>query len=553
LRKPLLAVLALPVVLVVYLGAFLRPSIAIRAGLAILLVGLVGFGVGLATRPAPVVATAPTSISPVPDVAFTTTVQAGTEVHAPAIIEFSTPMEATSVAAALRVEPATDVRLAWSADARTLTITPSVHWAPATFHTVTVEPGALASTGRPLTSPVRASFLTRARTAATLAPTKLVGERVALDTAFTVVFDAAVDPASARSGVRLSPAVESTVEVEPAVDGATRVVVTPRAPLAPGTVYRLVVAGACDSDGLEIPEATLEVRTPTAPKVVRFRPAADAEDVARDQLVSVRFSRPMDRATTRDALVVTADGKAVDGTLSFTEDDTVVVFEPAERFAYDAAVVATVAATATSRDGVPLGRATEASFDVVPKPAPKPEAPAGGGGGGSGGGGSGDSGGSGGGSAGSGSWSAVERYYLDLMNCTRTGGSVTSSGRCSSPGGRDVAPLKLSSGISSKVARPYAKLLATRNLCSHFIGGDPGDRLRKAGYSSYRWAENLGCRSGDPYDAVLASHRYFQSERDWSPQGGHYVNLMNAKYDRAGIGVWVASGRVRLVVVFYHP
>jgi uncharacterized protein YkwD len=139
------------------------------------------------------------------------------------------------------------------------------------------------------------------------------------------------------------------------------------------------------------------------------------------------------------------------------------------------------------------------------------------------------------------------------MNCTRTGGLVTSTGSCSSPGGRDVAPLMLDAGISSKVSRPYAKLLATQGLCSHFIGGSPADRLRRAGYTSYNWAENLGCRSGDPFAAVLGSHLYFQGERNWSPQGGHYVNMMNAKYDRAGIGVWVASGRVRLVVSFYRP
>jgi uncharacterized protein YkwD len=77
--------------------------------------------------------------------------------------------------------------------------------------------------------------------------------------------------------------------------------------------------------------------------------------------------------------------------------------------------------------------------------------------------------------------------------------------------------------------------------------------LRRAGYTSYRWAENLGCRSGNPYSAVLGSHLYFQSERNWSPDGGHYVNLMNSAYDRAGIGVWVSGGRVRLVVDFYHP
>jgi uncharacterized protein YkwD len=152
---------------------------------------------------------------------------------------------------------------------------------------------------------------------------------------------------------------------------------------------------------------------------------------------------------------------------------------------------------------------------------------------------------------GGGSWGAVETYYLGLMNCTRTGGWVTSTGACSSPGGRNVAPLKLDSGISSKVSRPYAKRIAISGDCSHFIGGNPGDRLRRAGYLSYRWAENLGCGYGDAKAAVLASHLFFQAEK--SSLGGHYVNMMNAAYDRVGIGVWVYAGRVRLVIDFYHP
>ena len=146
---------------------------------------------------------------------------------------------------------------------------------------------------------------------------------------------------------------------------------------------------------------------------------------------------------------------------------------------------------------------------------------------------------------------SVETYYLGLMNCTRTGGWVTSTGRCSSPGGRNVAPLKLSTGISSKVSRPYAKRLAIGNDCSHFIGGNPGDRLRRAGYSSYRWAENIGCRSGSAKAAVLGSHLFFQSEKSYN--GGHYRNMMNAAYSHVGIGVWVSGGRVRLVIDFYHP
>ena len=138
------------------------------------------------------------------------------------------------------------------------------------------------------------------------------------------------------------------------------------------------------------------------------------------------------------------------------------------------------------------------------------------------------------------------------MNCTRTGGWVTSSGSCSSPGGRNVAALRLDSGISTKVSRPYAKRLAVGNDCSHFIGGNPGDRLRAAGYTNY----TLGREHRLPLrqsriGAVLGSHLFFQNEK--SSNGGHYVNLMNAKYDRVGIGVWVSGGRVRLVIDFYHP
>ncbi len=131
------------------------------------------------------------------------------------------------------------------------------------------------------------------------------------------------------------------------------------------------------------------------------------------------------------------------------------------------------------------------------------------------------------GAVGGGSWASVETYYLGLMNCTRTGGWVTSSGTCSSPGGRSVAALKLDSGISSKVSRPYAKRLAVGNDCSHFIGGNPGNRLSAAGYTNYTWAENIGCRSGSARSAVLGSHLFFQNEK--STNGGHYVNLMNCE------------------------
>ena len=541
-RKLIVAILAVPVLAAIYGATALRRSGIVRATVALSLGAALGMGVVAFVRPTLTTATPPTDIVPLTQAAFRTSVGTGVELQAAAVVGFSTPMERASVEAALVVEPPTAVELLWNDDDTAVTIVPVGHWAADTYHTITVQPGALAGTGRPLTKPVRSAFLTRGPTTAVIAATDKLAKRVTLETAFSIGFDRAVDTASVKRAVRLDPAVPGRLTVESDVDGLPRYVFTPRKALKANTRYTLIVEGVTDRDGVPVERVALAVRTTVAPAVVRFRPTGATQDVARATDISVRFSRTMDRASTKAAFKVLVAGKPAKGKITFAENDTVLVFDPAKSFAYDTRVVASVARSARSADGVPLKSAEQVAFRTELKPVPRQTVTS-----------TPTSSGGGGGSVGGGSWASVERFYLGLMNCTRTGGLVTSGGGCSSPGGRNVAALKLDSGISSKVARPYAKKLAVGNDCSHFIGGNPGDRLRRAGYTSYRWAENLGCRSGNPRSAVLGSHLFFQSERSWSPLGGHYVNMMNSQYDRAGIGVWVSGGRVRLVVDFYHP
>lgn len=541
-RKLLVAILAVPVLLGVYAAALLGRSRYVRGGVAIGLGAVVALGAMSFARPSLTTASPVNDIVPLTQAAFRTAVSTNIDLIAPATIVFSTPMQRESVEAAVSVQPSLGVSLQWNDDATSVSIIPDQHWAPSTYYTVSVGAGALATTGRPMTQPVRAAFLTRDPTSAALAATSTVEKRVAIDSAFTIAFDQAVELWSVAPSIRLDPPAAGALTRTLDAAGLPTYTFTPAAPLLPDTRYRLIVDGARDAAGAAVAPTTIAVRTVKAPAVVRFRPRTTTTDVVRDAAISVRFTQKMDRVSTKKAFRVSAAGKAVAGTVSFAENDTVLVFDPSSNLPFGARVTATVAATAKSADGVALGAAAKGTFRVVDKPSAPRRITSGGGGGGTG-----------GGSVGGGSWAAVERYYLNLMNCTRTGGLVTSGGDCSSPGGRNVAPLRLDAGISSKVARPYAKKLAVNNMCTHFSGGNPGDRLRRAGYTSYRWAENLGCRSGNPYSAVLGSHRYFQSERSWSPQGGHYVNLMNSAYDRVGIGVWVSGGRVRLVVDFYHP
>jgi hypothetical protein len=153
-------------------------------------------------------------------------------------------------------------------------------------------------------------------------------------------------------------------------------------------------------------------------------------------------------------------------------------------------------------------------------------------------------------------WLAVEQFDLNLVNCTRTGGWVLTDGTCKGYGSGHysayVKPLRSVAGISNLVSRPYAKLLAIKNLCTHFANGSPGDRLRRAGYTRPTWGENIGCRDGysTANAAVLASHLKFQSEK--STNGGHWRNIKNANYLWIGIGVWRYGSRTRLVNDFYR-
>jgi uncharacterized protein YkwD len=549
LRKLASTALAVPVLALLYLSLLARRSVAARiALLATVGVVVVVAGFGL-SRPIPTTATAPAP--PITALAADQfrAIDAATELRAPVTIRFSEPMNRKSVAASLQIVPAATADLEWNETSTELAVRPASHWAAGVYHTITVDAGALAATGRPMAATVRAAFVTRPATSGRIEATKAAKDGTSIATAFRITLDRPVDRAALDAVLRIDPPVEGSLTVTDGAEAgdsstaATTFTFTPTSRLAPATTYRVTAPGLVDGDGSSASIGTLEVTTSAAPRVIRFRPADGATKVARRTAISVRFSESMTHATTRSAFRVTAAGKPVAGTYRFAEASKVLVFQPRKALPAGAAIVATVDATATSLSGVPLGKSFDVKFKTAPvakkvvarTSAPRVVATAP----------------PSGGSVGGGSWGAVERYYLKLMNCTRTGGWVTSTGGCSSPGGRSVAPLWIDAGISSKVSRPYAKKLAVNNLCTHFSGGTPGDRLRRAGYTSYIWAENLGCRSGNPASAVLGSHLYFQSEKPYL--GGHYVNLMNAKYDRVGIGVWVAGGRVRLVVDFYHP
>ena len=109
-RKLAAAILAVPVIAVLYLPVLVRRSVVARVGLAIGVGSLVGIGVlGLITAPRTTATKPLPPIVPLAETEFTSAIAADQELDATVELAFSGPMDQRSVAAALEVSPPTDV------------------------------------------------------------------------------------------------------------------------------------------------------------------------------------------------------------------------------------------------------------------------------------------------------------------------------------------------------------------------------------------------------------------------------------------------------------
>ena len=96
-RKLAIALLAVPILSVLYASTFLRRSPMIRIGSTVGLGVVVALGVIVVGRPAPAAATAPIVEVPLPAAAFRTVVATDRDLAEPVTIEFSVPMDEASV------------------------------------------------------------------------------------------------------------------------------------------------------------------------------------------------------------------------------------------------------------------------------------------------------------------------------------------------------------------------------------------------------------------------------------------------------------------------
>ncbi len=232
---------------------------------------------------------------------------------------------------------------------------PVGRWRPATYYTVTVGTTARDRDGRALASRCERLPDARVDPATISAVDRLL--RVALDSPIVISFDRPVPIAGVLTP---SASPDGSGQLLVAADGPEGSEPEPGRQLRCGSrtlVRRPRGYTSAWPTASSTPRARRDARRPLvfttsiAPSVVRFRPRSGTEDVARDALLSVRFTAPMERASTAKAFSVEVDGKTVDGSVDFAEDDTVLVFDPKRDLPYGASIVMHVRGGALAADG----------------------------------------------------------------------------------------------------------------------------------------------------------------------------------------------------------
>ncbi len=456
-------------------------------------------------------------------------------------IQFTKPMNESTVEAALTVTPAISVRYLWDATAQVLSIAPIPYWQTNTQYTIDITTAATDQEGLSLATAIHTSFQSGAPTAGKINATRMVGDRASPSTAFQITFTRPVKLSTVMLRLGISPAVDFSIAGDDPTDAASQVfTLTPAKPLQTNLPYLVsMTGGGTDSAGAALqPVSPLTVVTLEAP-VASFSPKNGTVVRDTNQPISITFTVAMDEKSAAAAVSVTMNGRAVAGSLHWTQNDTVLVFTPRRSYSVGASIKVRVAASARSAGGQQMKAAASSAFSIaVPRVRTITYTRR--------------ISWTGGISTASAPWHASELYYLSLMNCTRTGGWVTASGDCSTATHHTLparGALSYDDGIASKVSRPYAKALADRGVLTHYLDGTTThSRLSAAGFPSGSWGENIASPGNAGQSGMITTEIYFQNEA-WC-RCAHYLNIMNGYFHRAGVGVWVNHG-VRVVVDFY--
>ena len=467
-------------------------------------------------------------------------------------IDFNTPMNRASVDASLRVLPETSFVTSWSADGRSVELTPSRRWSTDERYLVLVPGAATTASGLPLGKTTRYSFTTQ--TAPIVADFQVKVDDPAADTVAKQpkallesgsradeAAAALVPPPNTKAGVSRRTSVtlgfsvpmdqadvEEHFAITPSVDGSfdwngNQVTFTPEAPFEADARYSVSVAEARDALGNRIGgDPVFSFTTRVGAQVVRSVPGANQVDVS-GNVLQLWFSAPMntDSVDRAFALWDRSAGGLVGGNLSWNERGTQLTFIGDADFAPGRQFELQLGKGAVDTDGnrveasygftsvaaAPVDVAvTQRSAPVAPPP-PRPVVPV---------------------AAPSGD--AVQ-YALNQVNAARAA--------------YGFGPLALDGGVSA-VAQAHAADQAANGYFSHtsLDGRTREQRLAAGGVSFGASGENQCYYNGmSVVDTLNWCHAQFMAE-PYPGQWNHIGNILSPSFSRMGVGIAQAGATV---------
>lgn len=467
-------------------------------------------------------------------------------------IDFNTPMNPASVDAAMRVLPETPFVTTWSADGRSVEVTPSRRWSTDERYVVLVPGVTTTASGLPLGKTARYSFTTQ--TAPIVADFQVRVDDPAADTVAkqpkallesgSRADEAAValaPPPNTKAGVSRRTSVtlgfsvpmdqadvESHFAITPSVDGSfswngNQVTFTPTTAFEANARYSVSVAEARDALGNRIGgDPVFSFTTRVGAQVVRSAPTPNQADVS-GNVLQLWFSAPMntDSVDRAFALWDRSAGGLVGGNLSWNDEGTQLTFigdadfPPGRQFELELGRGALdtdgnrveTSYEFTSVDAAPLDIAVTQRAAPQAPPAPRPVVPV---------------------AAPSGD--AVQ-YALNQVNAARAA--------------YGFGALSLDGAVSA-VAQAHAADQAANGYFSHtsLDGRTREQRLAAGGVSFGASGENQCYYSGmSVIDTLNWCHAQFMAE-PYPGQWNHIGNILSPTYSRMGVGIAQAGATV---------
>ncbi len=437
---------------------------------------------------------------------------------------FSQPMDVASVAAALSIDPAHDVRLSGSPDGRTILVRPALRWLTDRRYLLTVDAEALRADGLALGREQRFSFTTETAPRITDFEIRMVAAGRGVEefppdetdiASAGLRADTATD-ASASTSVVIAFSVEmNRDEVErgftitPAVSGAfawrgSTMTFSPAERLASDARYAVTVTGAHDTSGNPLAgDQSFSFTTRAGAQVVKVSPGMGATGVSATE-VTLWFSQPVHAASVLAALSVrdATAGSAVGGSVEWNAATTQLRFVPTRALAAGHRFETALLPGAVDLDGNTIemtwsfttkGAAARPRVALPPTPAS----------------------------------STLIGYAMNQVNAARAA--------------YGLGPLVLDAGLTA-TATAHSQEMVQYGYFSHnsLNGTSFQQRLRNAGLG-FGWSGENICSSGRSGSAALDScHATFMSE-PYPGYANHIGNILSTHFTRVGIGI-VESG-----------